>query len=543
MFKKMKKNFSDISVYNKLLPRNKLITHDKTLETTSINNSPSNKSIIQSKISTDKLKQEKPKVFTYLSHKVQIPIIYYERVKFIKELFNKESLSEIVANSPSSKFATTKYLGRIFKQKLKSILEIVTGVIYYLYKCIAINRNIFEKSLKGNNSSKNLQDILKIKERSSDEVLQSGVINTPKESIDLFYEICGYAGVRIKKISGLIKRRKYKRGDTLLKHWWCVLNCGVEKNYFIDPLLCLGNILDNGEFVKELRPFYFLTPPLFFLENHLPDDDIYQFMPRPLKVKEFTRKENLYLTQDFYNDVFKYYIELDNRTSPEFECIDSETKIKLSINETSLESELYLNDKLLPKESVKITNKEGLSNYIITIYFPSDGEYKLNLLVKMNQSMERVLTYRILVKIKNFIKHEPKKKIEKKKIVMPKFRALSPLYFTKNKSMQDSKMNKCVSEFDEKIKNKCYDNNDAYVFEPKNKILRIGQDAKFKVRVRNAKYVVVLDGKRWNYLRRKEDDIFEGIIPIKSENIVVCALRNNNIYTEVFEFLAVSKLY
>ena len=542
MFKKMKKNFSDISVYNKLLPRNKLITHDKTLETTSINNSPSNKSIIQSKISSDKLKQEKPKVFTYLSHKVQIPIIYYERVKFIKELFNKESLSEIVANSPSSKYATTKYLGRIFKQKLKSILEIVTGVIYYLYKCIAINRNIFEKSLKGNNSSKNLQDILKIKERSSDEVLQSGVINTPKESIDLFYEICGYAGVRIKKISGLIKRRKYKRGDTLLKHWWCVLNCGVEKNYFIDPLLCLGNILDNGEFVKELRPFYFLTPPLFFLENHLPDDDIYQFMPRPLKVKEFTRRENLYLTQDFYNDVFKYYIELDNRTSPEFECIDSETKIKLSINETSLESELYLNDKLLPKESVKITNKEGLSNYIITIYFPSDGEYKLNLLVKMNQSMERVLTYRILVKIKNFIKHEPKKKIEKKKIVMPKFRALSPLYFTKNKSMQDSKMNKCVSEFDEKIKNKCYDNNDAYVFEPKNKILRIGQDAKFKVRVRNAKYVVVLDGKRWNYLKRREDDIFEGIIPIKSENIVVCTLRKNDIYTEVFEFLAVAKV-
>jgi hypothetical protein len=175
-------------------------------------------------------------------------------------------------------------------------------------------------------------------------------------------------------------------------------------------------------------------------------------MSRPLKVKEFTRKENLYLTQDFYNDVFKYYIELDNRTTPEFECFDSETNIKLSINESSLESKLYLNDKLLPRENVKITNKEGLSNYIITINFPSDGEYKLDLLVSTNQSIERVLTYRISVKIKNFINHEPKKKIEKKKIVMPKFRALSPLYFTKNKSMKDSKKNKCVSEFDEKTK-------------------------------------------------------------------------------------------
>ena len=540
----MKKNFSDISVYNKL-PKNKLSIQERNLETTSINNSPTNKSIIQSKILSEKQKQEKeqekPKSFTYLSHKVQIPIIYYERVKFIRELFNNEILSSIIAYSPSSKIMTTKYLGKYLKQKLKSILEIVTGVIYYLYKCIAINRKIFEKSIKGN-SSKNLQEILKIKERSCDEVLQSGVINTPKESMDLFYEICGYAGVRIKPISGLIKQSKYKRGDTLLKHWWCVLNCGIEKNYFIDPLLCIGKIQDNGEFVKELRPFYFLTPPLFFLENHLPNDVIYQLMPRPLKVKEFTTRENLCLTEEFYNDVFKYEIELENRTCPEFECYDSETKIKLSLNETSLESELYLNDKLLPKESVNITNKEGVSNYIIIVYFQTDGEYKLNLLVKTNQKKEKILTYRISVKIKNIINHEPKKKIEKKKIVIPKFRSLSPLYFTKNKSVQDSKISKCASEFDEKVKNKCYDNNDAYVFEPRNKILKIGQDAKFKVKVRNAKYVVVLDGKRWNYLKRREDDIWEGIIPIKSENIVVCTMRNNDIYTEVFEFLAVNKV-
>ena len=72
--------------------------------------------------------------------------------------------------------------------------------------------------------------------------------------------------------------------------------------------------------------------------------------------------------------------------------------------------------------------------------------------------------------------------------------------------------------------------------------MRLGHDAKFKIKIRNAKNVVVLDGKRWNYLKRKEADIYEGIIPIKNENIVVCALRNNDIYTEVFEFLAISKL-
>ena len=71
--------------------------------------------------------------------------------------------------------------------------------------------------------------------------------------------------------------------------------------------------------------------------------------------------------------------------------------------------------------------------------------------------------------------------------------------------------------------------------------LRIGQEARFRVRVRNAKTVFVLDGRKWNFLKRKDDDIFEGIFPIKCENVVVCALRNNNIYTEVFEFLAIKK--
>ena len=541
----MKKNFSEITLV-KNIRQKRVLSKDKTLDTTNINNSSLSNSQIISKNIIEKQKQEKeiekPKKFTYLSHRVQIPIIYYERVKFIKELFNNEDLGFIIAYAPSPKMTTTKQLGKYFKQKLKNILAISNGVIYYLFKCLAINKNIFEKSIKGN-SSKNLQDILKQQERTCDEILKSGVINTPKESAELFYEICGYSGVKIEIVSGLIKRKNYKRGDTLFKHCWCVLNCGIEKNYFIDQLLCIGTIQDNGEFVKEIKPYYFLTPPLFFLENHLPDDFRYQLMPRPLKVKEFTRKENPYFTEDFYNDVFKHDIQLDNRTSPEFECIDSETKIKFSINETGLESELFLNDKLLPKESVDINNKEVLSNYTVTIFFPSDGEYKLVLFNKKNDEIIKLLTYRISVKIKNIIKHEePKKKIVKKKIVVPNFRALSPLYYTKKKENKEAKLSKCASDFGEKIKNKCYDNNDAHVFEPRNKILRIGQDAKFKVRVRNAKYVVVLDGKKWNYLRRKEDDIFEGIIPIKSENIVVCAMRNNNIYTEVFEFLAISKL-
>ena len=118
----------------------------------------------------------------------------------------------------------------------------------------------------------------------------------------------------------------------------------------------------------------------------------------------------------------------------------------------------------------------------------------------------------------------------------------SPQYQRKKiESTLERQLTKCSSDFDEKIKKKCFDNDAAHLYEPKTKILKIGQDTKFKVRVRGAKNVAVLDGRKWNYLRRKEDDIFEGNVVIENESVVLCAMRNKNIYTEVFEFLAIKR--
>ena len=118
----------------------------------------------------------------------------------------------------------------------------------------------------------------------------------------------------------------------------------------------------------------------------------------------------------------------------------------------------------------------------------------------------------------------------------------SPQYRKKKiESTLERQLTKCSSDFDEKIKNKCFDNDAAYLYEPKTKILKIGQGIKFRVKIRGAKNVAVLDGRKWNYLRKKEDEIFEGIVTIESENVVLCAMRNRNIYTEVYEFLAIKR--
>lgn len=537
----MKKNLSDITIvhnnkYKKVFNKEK-INQNKTTQI--------NTSLEQSQINSQNVKEkENQKKFIYLNQRVQIPTIYYERVEYVKKLLENEDLGFIIANAPLFKSTRTKELGKYFKEKLKNIVEIANGIIFYLYKTFTINKNIFEKSKK-NSSSKVLPEIILNNTKSPDEILQSGEINSSEESVNLYREICGYAGVKIEIISGLIKKKNYKIGDSLLKHKWCIMNCGIEKNYFIDPLLSIGEICDNGEFVKELKPFYFLTPPLFFLENHLPDEEKYQFQSRTIKVKEFTRRNTIF-TENFYNNIFKYNITLQNRTSPEFDCNDSVTNINFIVDNMDIFLEFYLNGKKLPEENAKVTENKISTNFMVSLTFPSNGEYKLIILGKQQHPITEekniLLTYKINVKITNILSNEePKKKIIKRKIVIPNYRILSPQNQKNQKDKIDKKISKCASDFGEKIKKKCFDNINAHVYEPKSKILRIGQEARFRVRVRNAKNVVVLDGRKWNFLKKKEDDIFEGIIAIKCENVVICALRNNNLYTEVFEFLAIKK--
>ena len=201
----LKKNLSQIS----MTPNNKtrsILNKNNILDSSQINNISFNKSQMQSQITKD---LEKPKKFKYLNQRVQIPTIYYERVEYVKELFNNEELGFIVAYAPSPKTTTTKELGKYFRQKLKNIVEISNGIIFYFYKSISINKNLFEKSIKGN-SSKILGEILSKQKKTPDEILQSGEINTSEESVNLYREICGYAGVKIENINGLIKKRDYK---------------------------------------------------------------------------------------------------------------------------------------------------------------------------------------------------------------------------------------------------------------------------------------------------------------------------------------------
>ena len=470
-------------------------------------------------------KTSRSRKIVYLNQKVYFPTNIPDKIEFIYNLFYNDELGYIINNAPLYKSSSIYDIGKYFKMKLKYILEISSGILYYIYKNFKINENEEEK-------------------RSSEDILNSGEIYSYNEMCELYKDLCNSAGVKILIITGYIKRKGYKVGDSIYKYKWCLLDCGQNKKFLIDPYLFMGEEKDETGLCCDFKPFYFLTDPNLFIENHIPDEEQNQLLIKTIRVKEFTKKAYT-VTEEFYNNVYRYNFKLNNYYKPEINCKDSEINIKFTLDGMELQIECFVNGRKLPEDKVKLNNGEFRNIYDIYIKFTSNGEYKLNIIGKKINTIQEpklLLTYKINVKITNVINHEEIKKKETKKKVVTHLRMGSPQYQKKKiETSHERQLTKCSSDFDEKIKNKCFDNDSAHLYEPRNKILRIGQDTRFKVRIKGAKNVAVLDGRKWVYLKRKEDDLYEGNTVIENENVVLCAMRNRNIFTEVFEFMAIKR--
>lgn len=489
-------------------------------------------------LKTESGKKEKKKTYKYLQQKVYLPSKINDFVEYIKSITLTSQISDLLLDSPLSRSADCQEVGKYFLQKCKYIPEICGGILAYIAKNVALDAKAFSQDKK----------ILPQTSQDADEILKNGTAYNPEEVCILFKELCANAGVKVDIVDGYMKNKNYKIGDSLFRHKWCSVitgtNEGNSKYYLIDPFFCLGHFdKGNNEYVYELKPYYLFTPPEFFIENHLPDKDKYQMISKPLNVKEFTRKPlNLY--EDFYQNAYKFNIILEENCKPELTCTDNELQIHFQMEAIVLDIEAYVNNKKLDEKQAKLTDNGFKNHYIIYLTFPTNGEYKISLNGKPmghNDEINDILTFSINVKILNIIKHEIVPKIKTKPKTQVRY-ASPDLNKKKVESTIEKKLQKSASDFDEKIKKKCFDNGGVSVYEPKDKILRLGQDAKFKVKVRRAKYVAVLDGRKWNYLKRKEDDMYEGSVNIKNESVVIVAMRNNNLYTEVAEFLALKKI-
>ena len=72
--------------------------------------------------------------------------------------------------------------------------------------------------------------------------------------------------------------------------------------------------------------------------------------------------------------------------------------------------------------------------------------------------------------------------------------------------------------------------------EPRSSILKKGATIRFKILVKGAVSVSILDGNHLTFLKKREGGIFVGQKELETNNVSLCCLRGKNVFTELYKF-------
>ena len=307
-----------------------------------------------------------------------------------------------------------------------------------------------------------------------------------------------------------------------------------------------GNITKNNEIMDTFNFFYFMIPPELLIITHRPLDDIWQFIPKTLSFKEFYNNRIINYGE-FYKNVYKYNVKLISHLNPFISITTKEKlKIKIKVPKHVIEANLFYalgNTKI---SEVKFIYDDPNDIYTLEPVFPQKGEYVLKINVRSLKSTDLLywplLDYIIKIDTffqvnsnSNFISPKELKSKEKSKVeeILPKL--------NKNLNLKKLFTPKIVDDYSKifppkAFKKICYDNEDFRIIEPRSNVLKKGVLSKFKILVKGAVSVTILDGNHMSFLKRNEDGIFFGQREIETNNVSLCCLRGKNVFTELYKF-------
>ena len=368
----------------------------------------------------------------------------------------------------------------------------------------------------------------------------------------------------IKSSSNIFSERK-KENEMPINHCWNAIYIKGEW-YFVDTLFGSGGILDekldllknpnDKRFCADIdlffNPFYFMPLPKYLIMTHRPKEDNWQFVDKICTYNQFISKNYPDISQ-FYRGAYQYNVELLTHEYPIIEINSKQNLIiKLRLKKAVLQSDLYDVSGKNKIGDVKYTFAEKKNIFIFEPSFPSNGDYILRVNCRSLASTDLVywplVDYIVKVHDNNSFSHFDKYKkkilnldkniIEKKDILtLPKLSKFNSQVYYQPKIINDYN-NFFPSKINKKI---CYDNDGFFLIEPRTTYLKKGNAIKFKVRIKGASVVSVLDGNHWLHLKKTEKDTYEGEKNIKTDNVSICCIRGKNIFTEVFRFKAVKE--
>ena len=476
-------------------------------------------------------------------------MIYYFICTGIK-YYSKETLAKMKEKYKNqiedSVFLDKKYFSEDYKPKIDEIFS----------KGIALSPNnfinIFEYFLKKLEIKyKHIDGYCKLFDKKKDNMKIDNKKLKYKTIQNYYYKTISKSTGNLKEISNFPEKKP--------NHSWNAVYIKGEW-YFIDAFFGSGGIINE---VPNLLPktiksktkpsfniFYFLTPPEYFITTHRPNEDYLQFLNKTITFPQFYYKKIINYGE-FYKGVFLYGVELLSHKYPNIEIKKNEKlEVKLRLVGYVMEAELFSLNLLNKVGEIKTTYDDEKKLYIFEPVFPVIGEYILRInsrpVVSSEMVYKTLLEYRIKVTIQlNYLYFEKYKlaknnessennKVKEKRnnsLLLPKLNTsqiiIQPKIIQDYSKILPSKTNKVI----------CYDNQDFHLIEPRTKFLRKGIRFRFKIRIKGAVNVFLLDGNHWTPLRRIEKDTYEGKKEIETDNVSICCLRNKNVYTEVKKFV------
>ena len=346
-----------------------------------------------------------------------------------------------------------------------------------------------------------------------------------------------------------------------INHCWNAIYIRGEW-YFVDTLLGSGGIAgekidsvnnpNDKKFCEDsdifFNPFYFMPLPKYLIMTHRPKEDIWQFVDKTMTPTQFVNKNYPDIAQ-FYRGVYQYNVELLTHKYPIIDMnIKDNLTIELRLKKAVLQSDLFDINGKTKIGDVKYSYAEAKNIFIFEPSFPSSGEYLIKVKCRSLTSTDLIywplIDYVVkahgkLVGFSHFDKYKKVKTIENKDLfdkkqtmsmTLPKLNATQII--NRPKIISDYS-NFLHSRFNKKI---CYDNEGFFLIEPRIPYLKKGNIVKFKVVVKGANNVTLLDGNHWFSLKKIDKDTFEGEKNIKTDNVSICCLKGRNIFTEVYKF-------
>ena len=366
----------------------------------------------------------------------------------------------------------------------------------------------------------------------------------------------------LKSSSNLILRKntENEEDNLLINHCWNAIYIRGEW-YFVDTLLGSGGIygenidsLNNSnndkKFCEDIdiyfNPFYFMPLPKYLIMTHRPKEDLWQFVDKTITPIQFMNKTYPDIAQ-FYRGVYQYNVELLTHKYPIIDInLKDNLTIELRLKKAVLQSDLYDINGKNKIGDVKYSFLEKKNIFIFEPSFPSNGDFLIRVKCRSLTSTDliywplvdyvvrihnKLATFSHFDKYKKIKKDENKNTFDKKEVmILPK---LSNIQIINKPKIINDYSNFFPSKLNKKI---CYDNDGFFLIEPRIPYLKKGNIVKFKVVVKGANYVTLLDGNHWSNLKKIDKDIFEGEKNIKTDNVSICCLKTKNIFTEVYKF-------